>query len=73
MMWWRTRDSLSHMSQCSDSHQNQGGSLISLLFSILMVVKNLKEPFNLNFDVGLRTIMAQSNKNINEAFSKLKL
>ena len=37
-MWWRTRDSMSHVSQWSDSQQNQGISEISLLFQILIVV-----------------------------------
>ena len=31
-MWWRTRDSLSHVSQLSDFWQNQGVSQISPLF-----------------------------------------
>ena len=39
VVWWRTRDSLSHVSQWSVSQQNQGVSEISLLFSILMVEK----------------------------------
>ena len=37
VLWWRTRDSVSHVSQWSDSLQNQGVSQISLLFLILTV------------------------------------
>ena len=36
-MWWRTRDSLSQVSQWFDFLQNQGVPRISLLFKILMV------------------------------------
>ena len=34
MVWWRTRDSLSHVSQLSDYWQNQGVSQISLLLDL---------------------------------------
>ena len=37
MLWWRKRDSLSFVTQWSDSQQNQGVSQISLLFQILVV------------------------------------
>ena len=37
MVLWHTRYSQSHVSQWSDSQQNQGVSQISLLFEILMV------------------------------------
>ena len=34
VMWWRTRDSLSHVSQQSDSQQNQGVSQTSLFLDL---------------------------------------
>ena len=39
MVWWRTRDSLGHLSQLSDCYQNETVFLISLLFEVLTVVK----------------------------------
>ena len=36
-VWWRTRDSLSHVSRWSDCQKNETVSQISLLFQVLMI------------------------------------
>ena len=60
MVWWRKRDSLSHVSQFSDSLKNQGVSQISQLFQISMVPKKytsmfingMKSSFKCNVSTG---------------------
>ena len=55
VLWWRTRDSLSHVSQWSDSQKNQGVSQISQLFQILIFLlarHNTQPLVALNYYLG---------------------
>ena len=64
MVRWRTRDSLSHVSQLSDSKQNQGVSQTFLLFQILMVE---------NFESCLCKVRINTTKTLHLIFIYRKL